>query len=537
MKHRRPMMLLLLAFAVVTSPSFAESGLTKDPLVPRVPATEAEYRAQPAQTVLSHAVVKFHEGTHVRLRDQVLIALDRDAAERGRLAALGLEATQVDRDVAEVGRILALEPRVQGVKRLFTADEETLARWKETGEAQTGRQLADLDLYYELVLPARTTAGEVAGLLAELNAVPSVEVAYAAPQPEPAALPGMGQVTAAVTGNFQGSQGYLNAAPQGVDALFAWTVAGGKGQGVRIVDIEGAWRTTHEDMPAFFHTGGTQFTDLSWRNHGTAVLGVMVGRDNGLGVTGIANQAQAGYESIRTQTTASAIANAALAVGSGGIVLIELHSRGPANSSPCTCNTSQCDYIAMEYWQDNYDAIALATANGVLVVEAAGNGSSNLNDAAYGNRFNRTTRDSGAILVAASLSSGRTPTCWTNWGTRIDLHGWGENVVSMGYGNLFNGGGENFWYTNTFSGTSSASPIVTASAAVVQGVARAGTQGTQSPAAIRQLLVNTGTPQVAGPKNIGRLPNLRAAITQLQASDVQVLSPVPAGPDGAVNEQ
>jgi hypothetical protein len=45
-----------------------------------------------------------------------------------------------------------------------------------------------------------------------------------------------------------GEQGYLRPAPAGVDALFAWTVSGGQGAGIRICDVESGWNFHHEDL-------------------------------------------------------------------------------------------------------------------------------------------------------------------------------------------------------------------------------------------------------------------------------------------------
>jgi subtilisin family serine protease len=171
----------------------------------------------------------------------------------------------------------------------------------------------------------------------------------------------------------------------------------------------------------------------------------------------------------------------------------------------------------MEWTQANYDAIASATANGRIVVEAGGNGATNLDDSVYGGVFNRMVRDSGAILVGAGESYQRSPTCFTNFGSRIDMHGWGWNVVTLGYGDLFNPGDENQWYTSQFNGTSSASPIVTGAAASVVGASLAEGQGYgyRSPAEIRKILRDTGTPQPSDYRNIGPLPNLAQAIPRI----------------------
>ena len=71
------------------------------------------------------------------------------------------------------------------------------------------------------------------------------------------------------------NQLYLEAAPGGIDARYAWLCAGGRGRDVRIIDIEGAWRFTHEDLLQNQGgvIGGVQSVDLGWRNHGTAVVG------------------------------------------------------------------------------------------------------------------------------------------------------------------------------------------------------------------------------------------------------------------------
>jgi hypothetical protein len=498
-------------------------------LEPRGLAAKHTGRELPAETYVERIVVKFHEGSHVRLRDGRLVPLasERSEAERALLAGQRLDEARLRADAAAVESLLTRAPRTGAPARLFEEDEATLDARKASGEERSGQQLADLNLYFEVPLLPGTTAGRVADLVAELNRLEGVEVAYAEPPAEPAMVNfGMNAAVRSLlaaadipptTPQYEANQGYLNAAPGGIDARYGWTVTGGRGTNVRVVDIEGGWRTTHEDMPALFYQGGTQINDLGWRNHGTAVLGEIVGVANAYGVTGIASSARAGVESIGSQSTASAISRAATAVGLGGIVLIELHALGPSDGTACTCNTSQCNYIAMEYWTANYDAIRAATANGVIVVEAAGNGSANLDAAAYGGAFNRSVRDSGAIIVGASTATTRAPMCWTNFGSRVDVHGWGERVYTLGYGNVFGSAyGEDQYYTSTFSGTSSASPIVVGAAASAQGVALANGRRLTS-LQMRGLLRNNGTAQAADSRQIGPLPDLRKALPKVIA--------------------
>ena len=63
----------------------------------------------------------------------------------------------------------------------------------------------------------------------------------------------------------------------------------------------------------------------------------------------------------------------------------------------------QFEFVAMEYWDSYFDAIKNATARGIIVVEAAGNGGMDLDSSIYGGKFDRSVRDSGAILVGEPL--------------------------------------------------------------------------------------------------------------------------------------
>ncbi len=510
---------LMLGLGLLLAPAAHASGVKV--LEPRLPTIKPTTPELDEETPVQRVVVKFHEGTRVRLRGGRMRALasDRNEYERLSLKRRGLSEGRLQADLTTAHSVFERIPRGGQMGRLFRETELTLAQHKRDAEERTGKEMADLDLYYEVPLQPGARASEVNALVTELNALDSVEIAYAEPLPEPAmvdfdlAVRGVPSGTPA-TSLYDRQQGYLNAAPIGIDARYAWMVRGGRGAGVRIVDVEGAWNDGHEDMPSFFYTGGTQFNDASWRDHGTAVLGVVVGKANGYGVTGIAHEAQAGHEGVANQSMASAITHAAVAAGRGGVVLVELQARGPRSVRQCTCNTSQCNYIPLEYWRANFDAIAQATANGVHVVEAAGNGSVDLDDPVYGGAFNRSVRDSGAILVGASGATSREPLCYTNHGSRVDVHAWGEKVVSLGYGDL-SGTSENQAYTATFGGTSSAAPIVVGAVASLQGAANAAGLGPVDPRLLREVLRATGTPQDSSEKQIGPQPDLRNALPRL----------------------
>ncbi len=367
-----------------------------------------------------------------------------------------------------------------------------------------------------------------------------VEAAYVKPPTSPATLfediAPAGEDAPTVTPDFTGRQGYLDAAPGGVDARWAWTQSGGRGNNVNIIDVEGAWRFTHEDLVQRQGgvVGGTQSTDIGWRNHGTAVIGVFGGDNNAFGVTGIAPDAVTTAYSIfgAGNSSSAAIRGAASRMRAGDILLIELHRPGPRHAF--AGRDDQLGYVAVEWWPDDFAAILYATGRGVIVVEAAGNGAENLDDGIYNTRpagfpaswrnpFNRSNPDCGAVIVGAGAPStlnhgpDRSRLDFSNFGACVDAQGWGRDVCTAGYGDLQGGSNEDLWYTARFSGTSSASPIVVGALACVQGILRARGATLLTPATARQRLRTTGSPQTDAPgrpatQRIGNRPNIRAII-------------------------
>ena len=323
-----------------------------------------------------------------------------------------------------------------------------------------------------------------------------VEAAYIKP---PAVEP------ATNTPDFSANQGYLDAAPNGVDAKFAWQFGGGRGEGIDIIDIEQGFNFDHEDLQENFGGLLEGNNTPSSENHGTAVLGVMGADDNGFGVTGISHNSHISAISHRSLGSSQAIINAADELNAGDIILLEMHRPGPAADE----NINQDGFIAVEWWPDDFAAIVYATSKGIIVVEAAGNGSEDFDTDIYNhkqtgfpsswkNPFNLKNPQSGAIIVGAGSPSSnidRTILGFSNWGSRVDVQGWGRSVATTGYGDLQGGADDNCWYTNGFSGTSSASPIVTGAIACVQGRLKARGKTLLTPRTARNLMRNTGSSQ------------------------------------------
>jgi len=148
---------------------------------------------------------------------------------------------------------------------------------------------------------------------------------------------------------------------------------------------------------------------------------------------------------------------------------------------------------------------------GITVVEAAGNGSVDLDAPACGGVFDRAVGDSGAILVAAGSAASHAPLSYSTHGGRVDLQGIAEGVVTLGGGGLFGGSDPLQRYQSSFGGSSAASAMVAGVALAVQGQRRVGGHAPLEPLELRDLLVETGTPQAPDPRLIGPLPDLAAA--------------------------
>ena len=462
------------------------------------------------------------------------------ASARGRSAAPGVEVKSI---------VSVLEKAHAAMRPLFGESQERLRAKRASMSAAGVPEAPDLSSYYRI----EAADDRLDALCKKLYALPTVEAAYVKPAAEPPMFalhmaPSLAEPPAG-TPDFSARQVYLDAAPSGIDARYAWTRPGGGGAGVGIIDIEGEWRFTHEDLRLNQGgvVGGAPPNDLLWRNHGTAVVGAFGGDRNGLGITGICPDANVRAISVfGAMSSSTAIRNAADMLNPGDIILIELHRPGPRFSY--ANRADQRGYIPIEWWPDDYDAIRYAVGRGVIVVEAAGNGGENLDDAIYGvlppgfpagwaNPLVRGARDSGAILVGAGApppgthardhGPDRSRLDFSNFGAAVDVQGWGEEVTTTGYGTLQGGSDEDLWYTDQFNGTSSASPIVVGALACMQGILRAGSRPVLTAASARALLRSTGSTQQDAPgrpasQRIGSRPDLREMIDGQVATAARV---------------
>ncbi|HLF14668.1 MAG TPA: T9SS type A sorting domain-containing protein [Bacteroidota bacterium] len=405
--------------------------------------------------------------------------------------------------------------------RMSGASEEETHRMAETAARNLGREIARLNNYFILTVPA---GADPKDWIDRLNALDDVEIALFVPLPVPQPVPG----------SFQSRQGYLNAATDGINANYAWSI-GDSGQNVTICDFEYWWNLSHQDLPP----GITTLVPPGWTavslfpgdtNHGTAVLGELASLNNGWGTTGAAYGANiavahtyfAGYG----WQIGTAMTYAMTQLNPGDVFLVEQQMGGPLHLYIPGNDTG---LVPIEWWRPWYDVVVTAVGNGFHVVEAGGNGYQNLDSSVYrtGNGGHwpfLPQSNSGAIIVGAGAvpssfygtDTARSRLDFSNYGSRLDLQGWGEFVVTTGYGRLHNSEGTDLYYDSAFAGTSSASPIVAAAVTLVETRYETVYGGTMAPATMRSLLKSTGTAQKAGKnpvsQKIGPLPDLNSAL-------------------------
>lgn len=467
---------------------------------------------------------------------ELIVVAKRDVGLR--VAGEGLTSAE-GANVKPLSDLLAAEGAEMAP--LFGLSEERLKAEAAALAPSSEMEVPDLSILYHV----RAEDEKLDKLCKALCELDFVDGAYVKPAGEPPEvlveedtietvndmLP-IGDEAPPATANLSTRQGYLDPAPGGIDARYAWTIAGGRGAGIRIIDCEWGWRFTHEDL--LQNQMGVVFgSSSSSDNHGTAVLGEISGDRNAFGVLGIAPDAIVGAASFVSSPSAQTIRQAANRLNAGDIILLEIHRPGPRATG-----VGQQGFIAIEWWYDDFLAIRYAASRGIIVVEAAGNGAQNFDDAIYDvrpagfpaawrNPFNPGNPSSGAVVVGAGApppgthgrnhGPDRSRLGFSNYGRRVDVQGWGREVTTTGYGDLQGGGNRDFWYTDTFSGTSSASPIVVGALACVQGVLRAQGGTLLTPASARTLLRTTGSPQQDAPtrpstQRIGTRPNLRQMI-------------------------
>lgn len=347
-------------------------------------------------------------------------------------------------------------------------------------------------------------------------------VKYCHLSPVKLVLPPVATDIAPETPNFFNQQTYLQSNP-GVDMQYAWDM-GYNGQGIRFRDIEYGMNPNHED---FINTNiqlkegmpihSIMFSEeyLSYVQHGTSVAGMIKAGNNNYGITGMAYGASEFIlypEYTQDETDRLfAISKAIEDSKAGDVVIYEMQTQGENIEV----------FVPAEYDPIVWDLTKAATSDGIIIVAAAGNYRVNLDSSFYAPYMERG--DSGAIIVGGgSPDINHSRVYFSNYGSRVDIQGWAENVFTTGEG-TFNssscvptiiGSDLNQAYTPCFRGTSSATPMVAGCAGVLQSYYFSQTGNYLTPLEMRNILKTTGIPQGSG-GNIGSFPNMKAAIEKI----------------------
>jgi subtilisin family serine protease len=315
----------------------------------------------------------------------------------------------------------------------------------------------------------------------------------------------------------------------GADAVR--TRCGAGGEGIRFVDVEEAWRRSHPaysaHAPAMATTPPLDNRDLVGTfvgDHGTAVLGIVAATGQGVRVRGVAPRlasvlCSSHYDAATGEElhTVDAIAEAVDHMEHGDVLLLEVQRPGEGGTRPLPTEIDPADF----------DAISDATGAGIVVVEAAGNGTRDLDlwrhptDGPLRAMRRDGPGDSQAIIVGSCVAQrfqdGHARFPDSNWGERVDCYAWGESVATA-FATASTAD-----YTTGFNGTSAASAIVAGVAVATQGMQRAAHPGSplDSPTMREYLSGPANTPQrpATDKRHIGRMPNLAALATRIGAAE------------------
>ncbi len=386
--------------------------------------------------------------------------------------------------------------------------------------------------YFAAYVPPGTNPQLVADHIANWS---GIEYALVSPEIAP---PGV----APIDDPLAAQQTYLDPAPEGVNARYAWQFTGGDGHDIDFIDVEAGWDLAHSDLqvkgnpiPLIAGVGSQVWNDI---DHGTSVLGIICAVDNDKFCVGIApnpgsvNVASYVYTTggASAQNLANAIVAATNALKAGDVLLLEAEfvtgvvdqGNNPWNGMPVETDPTV------------YDKIRNAIANDIIVIEAAGNGDNDLTgfvDTKGRSLFDPSLAsfsadDSHAILVGAAwkgcshglLSRMLAGTWGSNHSRRVDCHAVGEALTSLSAGNA---------PTFGFKGTSGAAAIIAGVALAIQGISKAQSGNVYKPAGLRDIFRDPMTATLPAPgdeKLIGVMPDLKKIVQKYLrvAADVYV---------------
>ncbi len=383
-------------------------------------------------------------------------------------------------------------------------EEEDLAIAEElvnlAQERDPDYQPTDFSKYFQFFVPDDLSNDEMQTIVSELRDLEYVQMAYIKSQPVSPPCNRLQQPLLAGLDAEHTQQSYLDE----VEMDCAWHWTGGDGNNIRIIDIEQGWRMNdngtyveHQDLlantirllndPIEVQVPGEpepQRLSMYFRGHGTRTLGVIAAiGDNAVGCTGMVPNISADVMSIFHLDTVTGNSDRNR-IRSLLYTIRELVNTGEIGHIILIEDQVQPNQLILpaETQLGVFDMTRLATALGMVVVAAAGNGGTELTAAAYDELLgdpNDHPEDSGAIIVGACiatqnmlLSNMRLPQ--SNYGSRVNCFARGAFAQTLG-NDPSGDANENVGYaqyTSLYNGTSSAAAIIAGVAGAVQGIAR-----------------------------------------------------------------
>lgn len=509
-------------------------------------------------------VVKMFDGSNVRLRSGELVQTQSPSDDDlDRLSWAVGSPPPISEHLRELRSTLGRYPGVVIRSLIPEAHERTEQTARESRELRAGSEFEDLASIFLFSLP-HSTEEQSSQLLARLRQNQLVEYAYwqprgSTPRSTPACTDQLPGVTTAIPPLFPSyhrrsrpsGAAFLSLPPgithitAGHDIDFAASVPGGLGASTTLVDVEAGFHWEHEHLPDIMTIHGINNSD----SHGTASFGVATGCSTSFGPPGIAPAALSLFSSVWDfgavfYAPSGAIHTADEPWWNTDVILIEQQMWDFSTSG---CYNGMCEvpvvctpFVPVEYYPAEHATIRAAVGNGRVVVEAAGNGSRDLDNIPGLNRMPWVDpQNSGALLVGGvgtdtDIDGHQIPACSfggesSNVGGRVDIGAFFGSVSTTGYGSAAAGSAydpfrfntsdrsdPNQWYTDAFAGTSSASAIVAGAALSLIGMWRSANTTTTrpNPYDVTRFLAETGNPNISSiPTKVGPTLQLGMAAT------------------------
>ncbi len=256
--------------------------------------------------------------------------------------------------------------------------------------------------------------------------------------------PGLPVPANTLTPSFLPLQGYIEAG-RGMNVRAVWN-RGINGQGINVLIRDTGLFPNHEDLGQIYERSSGTIPD-----HGTASAGVVMARNNGFGMLGVAFNVNArSYNNLEV-----GMSQAIMDAHPGSVLTMSLGAVSGNISLPMINDRLR------------WDQLGRLVSAGVVVVIGAGNGGVDLRNPPF-----QDHGDNGVILAGACVPTTGRKTWFSNFNHRNFVNSWGTDVATCGIGDLFNAGNLKRGYTNTYSVTSAATPLVAGVLALIHSHAR-----------------------------------------------------------------